>query len=162
MKRAPKPVSPEMAMTRLEALCAASEQCSSDLLKKMNTWQIPADEAMKILDSLISRRFVDDDRFARAYARDKMRFSHWGHYKIRMGLAAKRISRHMIDDALNALDNDEYRSMCIATLRSKVRSAAIPCDYDGRTRLFRFGAARGFESQLLSNIIRSGAPWAED
>ncbi|MCM1109950.1 MAG: RecX family transcriptional regulator [Clostridium sp.] len=157
-----KPLDPDTALVRLETLCADSEQCTANLLAKLRRWGVSASDASEIVDSLVDRRFVDDRRFAMAYARDKMRFGRWGRAKIRVGLYAKRIPAPLIDEALEALDDDLYSKVCLATLRSRVRSASLPGDYDGRTRLYRFGLQRGFEPALLSELIRSRKPWLEE
>ena len=127
--------------------------------KKLIAWQIPSTDAERILDSLVDDRFVDDRRFARAFAADKMRFSGWGRYKIMRGLMAKRIDRATIDQALDALDVDEYASTARRVLISKARAIAEGNTYEGRTKLFRFGASRGFETDLIARLIRAENLW---
>ena len=147
------------AKMRLEALCAASEQCTADLREKLRRWGVAADEAEAVIESLRSRRFVDDARFARAYVRDKYRFARWGRHKIVMGLRAKRISADDIDAALAEIDLDEYEELLTQLLRSKVRSGRLSREWPDRAKLLRFAASRGFESSLITRIVASGAPW---
>jgi len=157
-----RPIKPDAALVRLETLCARSEQCSSDLRKKLLTWGIAPSEAEKILDSLADRRFYDDERFARAFTNDKFRFSGWGRRKIRQALILKRIAKSLIDDALEAIDNEEYA----ATLRRIIRNRALkypqPLCYDDKVRLARFAASRGFEPDLFFPIINDPTLCEED
>lgn len=153
-------LSADEAIIRLETLCAASEQCRADLREKLRRWQV--DDADRIIDELARRKFVDDARFARAYVRDKYRFARWGRAKIVMGLRAKHIGRDDIDEALSEIDADEYESILATLLRAKVRMARIADDYEGRGKLFRFAASRGFESSLVSRLIGDRTPWHEE
>lgn len=73
----------------------------------------------------------------------------------------KHISSAVITTALASIDGEEYMAICRHVLRTKVRNSELPCDFDGRTRLFRFGASRGFEPAIVSTIIRSGSPWTD-
>lgn len=162
MKSSRREIKPDVALARLELLCARSEQCSADMLKKLSTWQVPAADAAAIMRRLREGRFVDDRRFALAYARDKMLFSGWGRYKIMRGLMSKRIPRDLIDEALESLDPETYRETALRVLRSKARSIKEGNTYEGRTKLFRSGASRGFESELLSSLIRSHDLWDQE
>lgn len=84
-------ISPDKALERLEALCAKSERCTEEVRRKLYAWRIGPEDIDSIISSLKERRYIDDERFAHAYVRDKWLFSHWGRRKILMGLAAKRI-----------------------------------------------------------------------
>lgn len=156
-------VTPEQARQRLEDLCARSEQCRYDLLRKLSLWGIGSDVAGKIVAHLRRERYVDDCRFAHAYCRDKFRFGRWGRLKIVRGLMEKRIDREVIDDAIDAeIDDEEYVDTLVYILRSKSRMLEEPRSYDGKTKLFRFAASRGFEQSLVIRVINSGIIWQED
>ena len=157
MKR--KILSSDEALVKLETLCMRSEQSQADCLEKMRRWGVDINEARKVMNSLVERRFVDDERFARAYTADKIRFNRWGRRKVKMMLSAKRISPEIISSAMSVVDEEEYEQLLVDLLRSKVISAGIECSFEGRTKLFRFGATRGFETELVSRIIKSGKPW---
>lgn len=150
-----KPVSAEAAVVRLESLCARSEQCSHEILRKLSSWMVPSDESEKILKSLVDRRFVDDARYARSFVRDKYRFARWGRRKIEIGLRAKRINRENIEEAMKEIDEKEYIANLQHILTAKMASMTDADSYEGRTRLFRFGASRGFEPELVAAEIRS-------
>jgi len=149
-----KPITPENALMRLEALCARSEHCAYELRSKLRTWGIAADAADKIIASLTKDRFVDDTRFARSFVNDKFRFSGHGRMKIRMALVAKRIDRNIINDAIALIDSDEYAARLREILAAKARRIDDIDTYEGRTRLFRFGVSRGFESDAVAEAIR--------
>lgn len=157
MKR--KIVEPKTALERLRDLCARSEQCSGDILRKLYNWGVSASNSAKIVEILERDRYIDDERFARAFVRDKYRFSGWGRLKIMIHLSAKRIEKSIATEALEEIDEEEYRSIALKALKAKARTIPDSNTYEGRTKLFRFGAARGYEAAMLSGLIKSGEIW---
>ena len=151
-----KIIPPEQAQARLEDLCVRSEHCTGEMRLKLRQWGVAAPDADRIVDALVAGKFVDDERFAGSYVRYKLRFDRWGRRKIQMGLAAKCVDRGIIAAALADIDPDEYLGILTALLASKTKlHPELLADYDGRTRLFRFALQRGFESPLISKVIKS-------
>lgn len=153
-----KQLTAKEARERLAALCNASEQCSTDLRMKLARWGIGAGDAAAIMKWLAETRLVDDARFCRAFARSKMNYNCWGRYKISMALAAKRLDRSLIAEAIDALDADEYREAAIRALRAALRRYDAD-DYTGRMKLLRSVAARGFEPAMLMKLLQTRAEW---
>ena len=144
---------------RLEALCAKSEQCTLDLRQKLYRWEISSRDSEKVIKKLVETRFVDDARFAVAYCRDKYRFNRWGRMKIVYGLRAKQISSHDIQEALKIIDDKEYEDILVSVVKTKASTIKDVDTYEGRTRLFRAVASRGYESALIAKIIKNQSLW---
>lgn len=154
MIRRKAPLTPAEALGRAAALCDKCEQCTTELYRKFETWGLSSADARRVMGRLIELRYVDDRRYCRAYAHSKMAYSGWGRYKILMGLRAKRLDRDDIDYGLGELDPDEYRSVALRVVRSKVRQMDGGLStYENRMKVLRFGAGRGFEPALLTAII---------
>lgn len=153
------PLTPANALVRIEELCARSEQCSHEVLTKLATWGISPAIAEKILRRLKANRFVDDDRYARAFARDKVVYNRWGRIKVRQALIAKRIGRDTIDDALAEVTDEEYRGALAEVLRAKARGFGRPLSFDDKQRLLRHAASRGFEPSLIIDFIKNPDLW---
>lgn len=154
----PKIVTPKQALMRLEDMCVSAEHCEGEMREKMRKWRIAPSDADQIIESLKKRRFVDDARFAEAYARDKYRFARWGKRKIALGLNAKRVDRDIIAEALDAIDTAEYTEIAETLLAAKMR--AMPeaiATYEGRTKLYRFMIGRGYEPALAASLIKQAA-----
>lgn len=150
-----RPITPEEAQAKLEALCARAEHSTGELSDRMRRWGIHSSDAEKIIVSLTYHRFVDDRRFARAYVTDKIKFAHWGKRKVYQGLRVKKIEPDIIKETLEEIDDTLYASTLEAVLRAKIASKPeLMESYEGRTRLFRFAASRGFEPQLCSAMLR--------
>lgn len=149
-----KPLSPQAARIKAEEMCARAEHSSGEILEKLKKWGIGASDAAAIVAALKKARYIDDKRFACAYARDKMEYSHWGRRKIALGLYTKRISRELIDLALDSLDTERYQEALRSVVAAKRRSLPDPDTYDGRTKIFRHAASRGFEPDLIIQAIK--------
>lgn len=147
-------ISPEKALARLEELCVKAERCESELAEKLRAWGIGTSDASKILASLREQRFVDDSRYATAFVRDKYRFARWGKRKIALALRQKRISADIISIAIEQIDFDEYLHGLEHILNAKRRTLTDADTYEGRTKLFRFAASRGFEPDLIAKVLR--------
>lgn len=150
-------LTPEKALSRLEDLCARSEQATGEVAKKLNAWGIASADARRIIDSLVSRRYIDDRRYCQAFVKDKFRFAGWGKRKIYAALLLKRVDRNLISEALDGIDKNEYLTMLHDLVRAKAQTINGADTYEGRTRLFRFAASRGFEPELISQVLRSMA-----
>ena len=158
MRTMRKPMSREVALSRLQALCAGSEQCRSDLRRKMSRWGLTPDDAECVIAQLVDSKFVDDARYARAFAHDKLMFNGWGKWKISQGLWAKGIDRTTIDEAIDeAIDPVQYKRKSFAIIKS--RATGMERTKENHMKLLRFGAARGFEINLLVKIINSPRLW---
>lgn len=149
-----KILTPAEALARAAALCDKCEQCSPDIIRKLAAWGISASDTAKIIERLRQTRYLDDMRFARAYAHDKMAYSGWGRNKILQGLWAKRLGREYIEASCDELDEEEYNDIARRVIRSKVRSLPEGLStYENRMKVMRFGVQRGFEARLVSQII---------
>lgn len=143
----------EEALSAMAGLCARSEQCESDIYKKLRAKGLSNSDTSEIIERLKEMRFVDNSRYASAFARDKVRFSSWGKMKIRMALVAKRIPSELIDDALESIDPEDYAEAARRSAASKISSLDIN-QHDDRIRFFRYMMSRGFESDIVNREIK--------
>lgn len=144
----------KLALEKLESLCARAERCTWELRQKLWNWKIPSTEADRILESLKKRKFVDDERFVRAFVNDKIKFARWGERKITAALVAKRIPLELIKTALLKCDEELIRRNLLDLLQAKSRTIADVASYEGRTKLFRYGISRGYYPNLVSQVIK--------
>ncbi len=151
--RASQQLSSEQALSRAASLCVASEHCIQDIGEKLARWGIEQNEAEKIIQRLLDEGYIDETRYALAYARDKLRFSHWGRQKIRMMLRMQHIPEALIREALDALDPEEYAEIALHVLRSKARTVKGPNAYAVRSKLIRFAMQRGFEMAVIQEAL---------
>lgn len=140
-------------LLRMAGLCAGAEQCSADIRAKMLKQGFSPQEAEKMMEYLKANGYLDDARYARAYASDKVRFSGWGRMKVRMGLRSKGLPDSDIAHALESISPADYREALMKAMAAKARGLDLT-DVKHRQKLYRHMASRGFESQLIISYMR--------
>lgn len=155
--KASRPLTPEQAYSRIADRCAVAEYCTHEVRERLRRYGVTSAVADTIVDRLVAERYVDDRRYALAYVRQKSEFSRWGRRKIAAALAAKRISRDIAAEALDSIDPENEHTALCALLAAKARSAGSEAltTYEGRTRLFRFAASRGYTTDAIARAIRA-------
>lgn len=153
------PLSPAAALVRIEELCSRSEQCTHEVLTKLSAWGVSAEMSEKILRHLKANRFVDDNRFAEAFVRDKVVYNRWGTIKIKQALRLKRIPADIISDALSTIDPQEYKQAIVDTLRAKRRSLGSELTFTDKQKLLRHAASHGFEAAKIIEILKHPELW---
>ncbi len=144
------------ATNKAMALCANHEYCSSDIRLKLIAWGLSGEDAEKVISALVREKFIDDSRYARAFASDKFRQNKWGKVKITSHLRTKNLGSAVIDEALEGIDEEEYLRMIRETIKEHRRFVKAKNRYDLKGKLLRFGLSRGFESHLLYDILNEG------
>lgn len=148
-----KEITADKALARCEALCARSEQSSGDIELKLAKWGLTREQVGNVLQRLIDCKYVDDARYARAYVREKFRFSGWGRVKIAYNLRLKHIDNSIVAEAMDEIDADEYREKIEHLLRLKFREVKSREPLQARAALLRFAAGRGFEADLSVSAV---------
>lgn len=152
----PKERNAEQALTVLQWLCAKMERCESDVKRSLYRWKVPRDDWQGVIDKLQAGGYVDNERYAAAYVREKSRLSGWGRAKIMSGLRAKSIDREVIENAIEQhVDRDEEREKLEQFVvkrveRDRVKSKNL---YDLRCKVFRAAASRGYDFDAINDLL---------
>ncbi len=141
------------ALSKAMRQCSQREFCASDIEARLETWGVPESDCQKILSTLIKENFINEERYARAFAKDKFNYNRWGKIKIAAHLRAKRISSAIISTALESVDNELYVNTLKSLIESHRRSVKAKNPYEMKAKLLRFGLSRGFESSLLYDLL---------
>lgn len=143
----------QKVIDRLRRLCSRREYCMSDILKKAEgALDGNTESAKEVLSVLVSEKYVDDLRYATAYAREKAMISGWGETKIRYMLSAKRIDRSLIDQALTEIDASKADSRLQKLLENKAKS--LKADPQIRLKLIRFALGRGYQYDDVVRVLQ--------
>ena len=143
---------PQKVADRMRGLCSRREYCRQDIMKKvLAALGGDADEAGSIMDRLVEEKYIDDLRYASAFARDKSSIAGWGATKIRYMLAAKGIDRETIAAALQEVDEGKASDRLEKLLSAKVRS--LKDDPQCRMKLLRFALGRGYQYDEAAEVI---------
>ncbi len=144
---------PEKLYQWAAARCARKECCRSELLRKLLEKGLRRAEADAVLKRLEKEGFVDERRYARAFVHDKMLFERWGRLKTRQALRLKGIADDTAEEAFEQIDPAAYRDTLRTLLREKRRTLSAATPYEARAKLLRFAAGRGYEAQLIFEML---------
>ncbi len=141
------------ALAKAMNLCSQREICPSEIESKLDSWGISGSDTGKILSLLVKENFINEERYASAFTRDKFKYNKWGKIKIAAHLRAKKISPAAISAGLESIDNDLYINALRTIIESHRRSVKAKNQYDLKAKLIRFGLSKGFESNLLYELL---------
>ncbi len=148
----------EKVLDRMRNLCSRREYCRADIMKKaMSALDGDREKAEKVIEILVAEKYIDELRYASAFARDKSAISGWGETKIRYMLSSKGVPREVIDKALKEIDESKAMTRLERLMENKYRS--LKDDPQCRLKMLRFGLGRGYGydevSEVLENLIKN-------
>lgn len=141
------------AMKKAMALCAGREMCLYDIKQKLVAWGVEDEGVKRILNHLAKEKFIDEERYASAFIRDKFRYNKWGKVKSAAALRSKKIPDEIIRKALDSIDDITYLEVLKSLMASQRRKVKAKNEYDLKGKLLRFGLSKGFESHLLYDLL---------
>lgn len=143
----------QQAYQKLTDLCARSEHCQLEMIEKMRQWGVSKEEQAEVMDRLIAERYVDDERFARAFIYDKIRYNKWGRRKVEQALWMKRIDDSISKPLLDEVDDEEYLKILRPMLKQKRKSTKADSEYELTMKLIKYAMSRGFTMDIIKQCI---------
>ena len=141
------------SLSRLQRLCSRAEYCSADIYRKaLKDLEGDAEAAAKLVAELIKDRYVDDARYAAAFAREKAALQGWGPVKIRFQLRGKGILDAIIAEALQEIEPAKADEKLDKLLAAKART--LEGDPQFKLKLIKFGLSRGYEYEAVEAALR--------
>ena len=138
-------------LSRMTRLCAGRECCRSEIRRKLAA--LPESDAEDILQTLVREGYLDDARYARAFARDKSALQGWGSLKIKLALQNKQIDDSSIAAALDAIDAPAADARMEQLLRAKWKALAREEDPARKeAKFFRYALGRGYGYAEIKRI----------
>ncbi len=135
--------------SRMAAICSRSEQCSPDIRKKITALGLEDTAAGEIIEKLRNEKFIDDERYAKAYASDKFRMNKWGKIKIRHFLKSKGLPDEIVETGLEQIDPEKYKTVLLKVLKDKAKTVKKKNRYEKMGQVIRFAQSRGFEPEII-------------
>lgn len=148
-----KEITEQEAYLRLTALCAQAEHCQQEMRDKMKRWEMTPEAQDRVIARLIKERYIDDERYARAFVKDKIRYNKWGRRKIQQGLWMKHIDDDIQQRILDEIDDEEYLNVLKPLLAQKRKSIKTQNDYELNQKLVRFALGRGFTFDIIRQCL---------
>ena len=143
----------DRTLARLQKLCAKAEYCRADVYRKaLKALEGDAGEASRLVHSLVEERYVDDARYASAFAREKASLQGWGPIKIRFQLRGKGLSEEVITAALAEVEPEKAADKLERLLATKART--LQGDPQLRLKLLKFGLSRGYGCEAVEEALK--------
>jgi regulatory protein len=139
----------------MEAFCAYQERSILEVKRKLEGLDLALDEREKVIENLIEKGFLNEDRFAESYVSGKFRFKKWGRLKIRQGLALKGVSKDRITIALKTIDSELYFETIKELAVKKEKEIKDKDLFQRKIKVLRFLASKGFEQDLCYDVVNS-------
>ena len=148
-----KEMTEQEAYLQLAAICAQAEHCEQEMRDKMKRWELDETVQNRIIDRLTKERYIDHERYARAFVKDKIRYNKWGRKKVQQALWMKRIDQDIQQRVLDEIDEKEYLDVLRPLLKQNRKSIKAESDYELNQKLVRFALSRGFTFDIIRQCL---------
>jgi len=149
----PKSYSPEQALFKISNWCAYQERCQQEVRNKLYEWNLKSYEVEAILAELIGLDLLNEERFAKSYARGKFRIKKWGRNKIKFELRFKKISDYLIKAALQEINEEEYNETIVNLLQKNGYTLNDKNNLIKKAKITKTLLQKGYELDLINHTL---------
>ncbi|MFM9944283.1 MAG: regulatory protein RecX [Bacteroidia bacterium] len=142
-------IQPEI-LAKAQHYCGYQERCHQEVKNKLYELGCNTDTVNEVMVKLIETNFLNEERFAKAYAGGKFRVKKWGRLKIKRELAARKISDYCIKSAMKEIDEKDYWECLVQLIKKKLPAKA---DWKDQQKIITWLMSRGFELDLIKEAI---------
>jgi regulatory protein len=153
-KKPKKKLTPNQALIKAQMSCAYQERCQQEIRDKLYEWGLHSNEVENIIADLISTNFLNEERFAKAFAGGKFRIKKWGKVKIKIELKKRKISDYCIRKGLAEIDDKEYINTLKDVISKKLKENSKEKIQIRNYKAAQYAQSRGFEGDLIWDIIK--------
>ncbi|MBN2669614.1 MAG: RecX family transcriptional regulator [Bacteroidales bacterium] len=140
--------------SKMAAMCSKQEYCIDDIQKKLDKYELSNTSKQDIISALQKENFLNEERYATAFVRDKFLFNKWGKVKISYHLKIKHITGEIINTALDSINETDYFQIARTLASQKMKQMKLSkLDYTHKQKVMRFLFQRGFESNIINTIV---------
>ncbi|MDP5139571.1 MAG: RecX family transcriptional regulator [Spirosomaceae bacterium] len=137
--------------------CAYQERTQDEVRQRLKDWNVWGDDAEEIITELILENFLNEERFAKVFAGSKFRVKKWGRRKIIFELKKRRLSDYCIKAGMNEIDDEAYYETLTALIEKKKHDyRKEENEYKLNQKIAQFAVGKGYESNLIWEILREG------
>jgi len=154
LEKPKKYTSRDDALIKLQSYCSYQERCHQEVRSKLISLAIYGDDLEDIISQLIEDNFLDEERYARAFARGKFRIKSWGKVKIKMALKQKQVSEYCIRKAMTEINEAEYLNTLETILFKRTKTTSInQLPYKEKQKTIQWAMSRGYELNIILSIL---------
>lgn len=144
----------EVAITEMQRYCAIQDRSHKEVRTKLIEHQVYGDTAEDIIADLITEGFLDEERFARSYARGKFRMNEWGRNKIIQELKFKGVSAYSIKAAMEEIPEQDYLNTLAGLLEKKSQHTAFKNAFERAKKLTDYALSKGYEYEIIKTVLQ--------
>jgi regulatory protein len=141
------------ALSAAMKLCSREERCIFDVREKLEKWGLHEKDMDEVIGHLVENKYIDENRYATFFINDKFHLNKWGKLKLKQALKLKSLPEEIISNGLNGINETEYLEVLRSEMQKKLHTIHEGTVLDKKAKLFRFGAARGFENDHVYKVI---------
>ena len=148
---------PQMALPKIMQYCSYQERSHAEVKSKLYGFGLHKSDVEIIISKLIEENYLNEERFATAFARGKFRIKQWGRIKISYELKQKQVSAYNLRRALEEIDEEEYQKTVykLAVKKWKLVARSTESMLMLRSKVSNWLISRGFEPMLVRKIVLS-------
>lgn len=148
---------PSQALLKAEMYCAYQERSQQELRNKLYDWGLHSNDVEQIITEMITKSFLNEERFAIQLAGGKFRIKKWGKIKIKQALQLHKVSPYCIKKALAQIPDDDYIKTAQEVIEKKQRLIRGKITDLNKRKLAHFALSKGFESDIVWKILNHKA-----
>ncbi len=145
----------EQALQKLKHYCAYQERCHSEVKEKLYNLGVWKKDHDDIIAALIEENYLNEERFAIAFAGGKWRMKQWGRVKIKYELKKKQVNEYCIRKALKQIEEEEYLSVLDSLAKEKYSALKNEQHLVRKKKTMDYLAAKGFEPELVRKMMEN-------
>ena len=145
------------ALKKTAGYCAYQERTISEVVSKLDEMEdemeLEKGEAERILQTLQDQDFINEKRFVESFVKGRFNLKRWGRIRIRQELKMRGIANQLIQDGLELLAPEEYQDTLLHLAERKWKLTNEENLYKRKTKVVRFLVFRGFEPDLVWEVV---------
>lgn len=148
-------LSPEQILLKMYAWCAYQERSQFETYKKIICYNAEPTMANQIIAKLIEENYLNEERFALAFASGKFKIKQWGKLKIKLELKLHKVNDYLINKALNQINDSDYIETFTKLTEKKLRTTK---EKDLRIKYYKtmqYLMSRGFEADFVNDNLKT-------
>lgn len=149
----PKVYTQKQALIKAESYCAYQERCQQEVRDKLYSWGLHEIQVENVIAELIASNFINEERFAKAYAGGKFRIKKWGRVKISIELKRRKISTYCIKKGLAEIEEEEYIKTLQKVAEVKIKAMKERDSKKKKYKVMNYLLSRGFENDLVVEVV---------
>jgi regulatory protein len=159
MQQFKKTYTPQQALLKAASYCAYQDRCYKEVEEKLAEWGVYGTDAGELMLKLSEQNYLNEERFAKAFAGGKFRTKKWGRNKIRIELKQRKISDYCIKQAMKEIDDLVYEETLKQLAEEKFEEQKDKNILLRKNKTAQWLMGKGYEADLiwstLSTLIKS-------